>query len=160
MMQAIKKTSSRKFGKSRMGGSIGGLIVGGLIGLMPLVLSTEAIAQDLPGGNSSDNSGTNVTEPNIQMREGAENFLEQEVLDAAERLSRELGKARIACVESRTVALNLPRRFARGPVSQEICVSQECQTLRVVTQQAKEFLQSLDQAQRDRLRQVQALQLW
>jgi len=57
-------------------------------------------------------------------------------------------------------AVNLPRRFARGPATQTVCVSQECQTLRVVTQQAKEFLQSLDQAQRDRLRQVQALQLW
>lgn len=156
MIRAIKKMSGRKFG----GLSIGGLMIGGLVSLMPLVLSPGAIAQDLPNGNGSDNTGTTVTEPDVQTRDGDENFIEQEVLDAAERLSRELGKARIACVDSRVAAANLPRRFARGPVTQEVCVSQECQTLRVVTEQAKEFLQSLDQVQRDRLRQVQALQLW
>ena len=150
-MKTIQKMSGRKFG---------GLVIGGLIILMPLVSSSGAIAQDLPGGNGSDNSGTTVTEPVIQTRDGNENFIDQDVLDAAERLSSELGKARIACADSRVAAANLPRRFARGPATQTVCVSQECQTLRVVTQQATEFLQSLDQAQRDRLRQVQALQLW
>jgi hypothetical protein len=148
--------SGRNFG----GLTMGGLIIGGLISLMPLVLLPGAIAQEIPGGTGSDNTGTTVTEPAIQTRDGDENFVEQDVLDAAERFSTELGKARIACADSRVAAANLPRRFARGPVTQTVCVSQECQTLRVVTQQAKEFLQSLDQAQRDRLRQVQALQLW
>jgi hypothetical protein len=135
-----------------------GLIVGGLMGLMVIV--PGAIAQELPNGNGSDNSGTTVTEPSIETRDEIESFLEQDVLDAAEQLSRELGKAKIACADSRVAALNLPRRFARGAATNAVCVSQECQTLRVVTQQARTFLQSLDQAQRDRLRQIQALQLW
>lgn len=151
MIQAIQKINDRKFG---------GLIIGGLIGLVPLVLSPGAIAQEFPNGNGSDNTGTTVTEPAIETRDGAENFVDQDVLDAAERFSTQLGNARIACADSRVAAVNLPRRFARGPATQAVCVSQECQTLRVVTQQAKEFLQSLDEAQRDRLRQVQALQLW
>jgi hypothetical protein len=130
------------------------LVAAGFTALMPL----PARAQTPP--NQSDNSGTTVVEPSIETREGDESFLDQEVLDAAERISRDLGKARIACADSKVAALNLPRRFARGPVTNEVCVSQECLTLRVVTQQAREFLQSLDDAQRDRLRQVQALQLW
>ena len=150
-MKTIQKMSGRKFG---------GLIMGGLISLVPLVVSPGAIAQEFPNGNGSDNSGPTVTEPAIQTRDGNENFIDQDVLDAAERLSSELGKARIACADSRVAAANLPRRFARGPATQTVCVSQECQSLRVATQQAKEFLQSLDQAQRDRLHQVQALQLW
>jgi hypothetical protein len=130
-----------------------GVAVGGFTALMPL---NQAWAQP----NQSDNSGTTVVEPSIETRDGNESFLDQEVLDAAERISRDLGKARIACADSKVAAVNLPRRFARGPVTNEVCVSQECLTLRVVTQQAREFLQSLDEAQRDRLRQVQALQLW
>lgn len=156
IIQAIQKMSGRKFG----GLIISHLLIGGLISLMPLAMTSQAIAQELPNGNGSDNTGTTVTEPAIQTRDGDENFIDQDVLDAAERFSTELGKARIACADSRVAAANLPRRFARGPATQTVCVSQECQTLRVVTQQAKEFLQSLDQAQRDRLRQTQALQLW
>lgn len=127
--------------------------VGGFTALMPL---SQVWAQP----NQSDNSGTTVVEPSIETRDGNESFLDQDVLDAAERISRDLGQARIACADSKVAAVNLPRRFARGPVTNEVCVSQECLTLRVVTQQAREFLQSLDEAQRDRLRQVQALQLW
>jgi hypothetical protein len=149
----------------RIKGRTSGLMVGGLIGLMTIVLGAiiiapSAIAQELPNGNGSDNSGTTVTEPTLETRDENESFLEQDVLDAAENLSRELGKAKIACADSRVAAVNLPRRFARGLPTNAICVSQECQTLRVVTQQARTFLQSLDQAQRDRLRQIQALQLW
>ncbi len=151
VIQTIQKMSGRRFG---------GLVMGGLISLAPLMLSPGAIAQEFPNGNGSDNTGPTVTEPAIQTRDGNENFVDQDVLDAAERFSTQLGNARIACADSRVAAVNLPRRFARGPATQTVCVSQECQTLRVVTQQAKEFLQSLDQAQRDRLRQVQALQLW
>jgi hypothetical protein len=131
------------------------LITSGLVSLMPL---GRALAQTPP--NESDNSGTTVTEPSFETRDGNESFLDQDVLDAAERISRDLGKARIACADSKVAAANLPRRFARGPATNAVCVSQECQTLRVVTQQARTFLQSLDEAQRDRLRQVQALQLW
>jgi hypothetical protein len=131
------------------------LITSGLVSLMPL---GRVMAQTPP--NESDNSGTTVTEPSIETRDGNESFIDQEVLDAAERISRDLGKARIACADSKVAAANLPRRFARGPATNVVCVSQECQTLRVVTQQARTFLQSLDEAQRDRLRQVQALQLW
>ncbi|NJR37507.1 MAG: hypothetical protein HC781_00035 [Leptolyngbyaceae cyanobacterium CSU_1_4] len=151
MIQAIQKMSGRKFGR---------LIIGGCLSLLPFIILPGAIAQELPNGNASDNTGTTVTEPTLETRDGDENFVDQDVLDAAERFSTQLGNARIACADSRVAAANLPRRFARGPVTQTVCVSQECQTLRVVTQQAKEFLQSLDQAQRDRLRQIQALQLW
>jgi hypothetical protein len=136
-------------------GMIMTLIVGGLVTLTPL---GKALAQTPP--NQSDNSGTTVTEPSVETRDGNENFIDQEVLDSAERISRELGKARIACADSKVAAANAPRRFARGPATHEVCVSQECLTLRVVTQQAREFLQSLNEVQRDRLRQVQALQLW
>jgi len=151
VIKMIQKKSGRR---------LVGLVIGGLISFAPLMLSPGAIAQEFPNGNDSDNSGTTVTEPAIQTRDGNENSIDQDVLDAAERFSTQLGQARIACADSRVAAANLPRRFARGPATQTVCVSQECQTLRVVTQQAKEFLQSLDQAQRDRLRQVQALQLW
>jgi hypothetical protein len=128
------------------------------VGFTAWVSLEQAWAQTPP--NQSDNSGTTVVEPSIETREGDESFLDQDVLEAAERISRDLGQARIACADSKVAAVNLPRRFARGPVTNEVCVSQECLTLRVVTQQAREFLQSLDDAQRDRLRQVQALQLW
>jgi hypothetical protein len=123
-------------------------------------LGLIGIAQADSPPNQSDNSGTTVTEPSLETRTDAESFIGQDVLDAAERISRDLGRARIACADSKVAAANLPRRFARGPATNAVCVSQECQTLRVVTQQARTFLQSLDDAQRDRLRQIQALQLW
>ncbi|MCU0565299.1 MAG: hypothetical protein MUF49_01720 [Oculatellaceae cyanobacterium Prado106] len=132
----------------------------GLVGsTAPFWAIASAQAQDTPP-NQSDNSGSTVVEPFIQTRDEENNFIDQEVLEAAERLSQDLGRARIACAESRVAAANLPRRFARGPVTEVICISRDCETLRVVTEQARTFLQSLNEAQREQIRQAQAFQLW
>ncbi len=153
----------------------GKLILSSVIGtaLLVLLMGDRAGAQN----NQSDITGPNTTEPpptiivpppnqppvspEIENREqNNENGQPQDVQEIATELSNRLQRARLACVESRQAAADLPRRFARGPGDPHvICSSLECEEFRVVTQEVQSFLNSLDNAQIQQLKQ-QDLQLW
>lgn len=126
--------------------------------LILTVLPSSAIAQL----NQSDNTGTNTIDPIGPVIESDRSPTVPPTAAIGQRLSDELKQAYDDCLASQTAAENLPRRFARGSAdpSAPPCISTECVELERKTQEVREFLNGLDRAQIQQLREIQTIRLW
>lgn len=119
------------------------------------------INPNLPNNPNNPNTPNTPNNPNPTTTPGTTTQSENDRIELiAIELSKRLQDAYTACVASRTSASNAPRRFARGPVNANtVCTSAACVDLNQVTQQVRSFINSLDQAQRERL-QRRNIRLW
>jgi hypothetical protein len=83
-----------------------------------------------------------------------------EIVEESRQLSVELRDAYADCLASRVAVTNVPRRFARAAVSSDTCVSVECTQLNELVQEARQFLNSLNNTQRAEIQQSNVLRLW
>jgi hypothetical protein len=115
----------------------------------PLLIAQNQ--SDVTGGNSGD-----LPAPIVP---GEVPVIDQATVDVARQLADDLDDAYAKCLESREALRNAPRRFALGP-EPEICITQECEYLNQVMEEARIFLNSLSTAEQEALRESYSLQLW
>jgi hypothetical protein len=111
--------------------------------------------------NQSDVTGTNVGDivAPIVLDEDTIEGLDPATLQTAQQLSQDLEEAYAACQASRATAANTPRRFARGSAATEVCTSPDCDRLNSLMQQARTFLNSLNDEDAAQIRST-GFQLW
>lgn len=155
-------------------GALATTLLIGLLGAMPALAEPLQIAQAL---DQSDVTGTNpgdipapivegIIDQNFPTRrvpgsqDGSTGDVTATVVEESERLSAELRDAYADCMASRVAVTDIPRRFARGASSTDTCISVECTQLNELMQEARSFLEGLDNAQRAQIQQGSTLQLW
>ncbi|HEY9724867.1 MAG TPA: hypothetical protein V6D50_00325 [Chroococcales cyanobacterium] len=132
--------------KKWLGLVIGTSLVGSALNALP------AKAGDL---TQSDIGGTNIwngTAP-IFKNEGK---IDSEIIDNARRLSRNLEDSSNRCANAKPTG---PRRFARGPAPNEVCISPECEQLNGLVQETRGFLTDVNR-QVQEAKASRSSQLW
>jgi hypothetical protein len=132
--------------KKWLGLVIGTSLVGSVLNALP------AKAGDL---TQSDIGGTNIWNGTAPIFEN-EGKLDSEIIDNARRLSRNLEDASTRCANAKPTG---PRRFARGPAPNEVCISPECEQLNGLVQESRGFLTDVNR-QVQEARANRSSQLW
>ena len=118
--------------------------------LLSLVISTSLVSSGLIAvpvsaqpPNNSDITGTNVWNNTAPIFEG-DGELDPEILNNARRLDQALERASENCCNAAAPEPVGPRRYARNPGNNEVCVNPECQRLSSLVEETQVFLKDVN----------------
>lgn len=133
--------------------------------LLGLVISTSLVSSGLIAvpvsaqpPNNSDITGTNVWNNTAPIFEG-DGKLDPEILNNARRLDQALERASEKCCNTAAPEPVGPRRYARNPGNNEVCVNPECQRLSGLVEETQVFLNDVNR-QVEEVRTNSASRTW